>query len=568
LLGVARRPANMVGIDLLMRTTVGAAVMAVTSAGKPPNFVVLFLDDHGWGDFSGNDPRTTETPRMAQMASEGLRFSDFHSSFSVCTASRGALLTGRLCPRTGVCGNFGPTSKQGMALSERTIADVLAPAGYESHAIGKWHLGHNPLYHPSFRGFSTYTGLPYSGDMGCLDSTPQSCAPSCDRAHGQPACPALCLTNGTDCGIAIPLYQSPGWAGTNCSGTTNCNAEIVQAPFNPFLLNEHYVGSAAKAFGRYGAGGAREGHPFFLYVAFAHTHTPLAYAPRWANVSTRPGRLSVFGDTLAEVDGAVGSILDALDGAGLGNDTLVFLSADNGPADLGSVACEAIGSPGKYTGAWQKSPTGGGGGGTCKSTTWEGGHRMVGLARWLGHIKEPGRTTTALAMTVDFMPTFVSLAAAAGAAVVLPADRAYDGVDLTAVLLNGSNDGHTTLFHPHDHGIGIDAVPAMRYKQYKAHFKTSGSQPCRMANGSHLPSGKTLYHDPPLIFDVDADPGESTPIDPSTIHDVLEDIAHEYAAFWQSVKVGLLSNTSYSSDSAFKPCGNSSDCACRTTRPF
>lgn len=72
------------------------------------------------------------------MAREGIAFLDFHSAFSACTAARGALLTGRLAPRTGVGMNFGPDSDAGMALGEQTIADLLAPAGYESHMIGKW----------------------------------------------------------------------------------------------------------------------------------------------------------------------------------------------------------------------------------------------------------------------------------------------------------------------------------------------------------------------------------------------------------------------------------------------
>ena len=78
-----------------------------------------------------------ETPHMQKMADEGITFSDFHSSFSVCTASRGALLTGRLAPRTGVGNNFGPDSSFGMASRELTIADVLAGKGYESHMIGQ-----------------------------------------------------------------------------------------------------------------------------------------------------------------------------------------------------------------------------------------------------------------------------------------------------------------------------------------------------------------------------------------------------------------------------------------------
>ena len=119
------------------------------------------------------------------------------------------------------------------------------------------------------------------------------------------------------------------------------------------------------------------------------------------------GQLKVFGNTLAELDHSIGQIVDALDVAGVGPDTLVLLAADNGPADLASVACDAIGSPGPYVGAWQKSASGGGGGSTAKTTTWEGGHRVVGMARWPGRI--PANTTShALASTLDYMPTLVA----------------------------------------------------------------------------------------------------------------------------------------------------------------
>jgi hypothetical protein len=107
-------------------------------ASAKPNFLLLFLDDHGWGDMGANVNTTTETPNMDRLAHSGIRFLDFHVGFSVCTPSRAALLTARLCPRTGVCKNFNPTSRYGMALTERTIADVLNSGGYESHMIGKW----------------------------------------------------------------------------------------------------------------------------------------------------------------------------------------------------------------------------------------------------------------------------------------------------------------------------------------------------------------------------------------------------------------------------------------------
>ena len=116
---------------------IGTAVFSAAAA-PPPNFLVFFLDDHGWGDAGFNTGgRVTETPAMDKLAAGGMRFSDFHVGFSVCTASRAALLTGRTCPRTNVCGNFGPDSKHGMALGELTMANLLKRANYDTHMIGK-----------------------------------------------------------------------------------------------------------------------------------------------------------------------------------------------------------------------------------------------------------------------------------------------------------------------------------------------------------------------------------------------------------------------------------------------
>ncbi len=122
----------------LLFPTLSVAAGAARAVTGKPNVVLLFLDDHGWGDVGANvgAAAVPETPHIDALAASGARFTDFHSGFSVCTASRAALLTGRLAPRTGVFGNFVPTSSEGMALQERTIADVLGSAGYDTHMIG------------------------------------------------------------------------------------------------------------------------------------------------------------------------------------------------------------------------------------------------------------------------------------------------------------------------------------------------------------------------------------------------------------------------------------------------
>lgn len=121
-------------------------------------------------------------------------------------------------------------------------------------------------------------------------------------------------------------------------------------------LNHQYAARAESILKKYSknstaaqskpAMGSTNPNPFLLYIAFAHTHTPLAYDPRFENASSRPGFRRIFGNTLAEVDDAIGKVLTSLKAHGLANDTLVLLAADNGPADLGSVDCDDIGDSG------------------------------------------------------------------------------------------------------------------------------------------------------------------------------------------------------------------------------
>lgn len=121
--------------------------------------------------------------------------------------------------------------------------------------------------------------------------------------------------------IAIPLYDS---VGRNCSGKP-CDQAIVQQPFDPMALNSRYTHRAKELIAKFSRPGEK---PFFLYMAYAHTHTPLAYSERFSNASKRPGFYRVFGNTLAEVDDSVGQIVDALDDSGLGDNTLIFLTGD------------------------------------------------------------------------------------------------------------------------------------------------------------------------------------------------------------------------------------------------
>ena len=213
--------------------------------------------------------------------------------------------------------------------------------------------------------------------------------------------------------------------------------------------------------------------PFFLYVPFSHVHTPQYVMPRNKGRSNRSGNAGHFYDTLMELDDTVGNIMAALKSNGVDNNTLVLVTGDNGPWE---VKCDLTGSPGPFTGLWQK--THGGGGSSAKTTLWEGGHREVGLARWPGKILP--RVSNATVSSLDFLPTLLSLAG-----VPLPLDRVFDGINITHVLLDGSERGHETLFHPNSGASGPNGqLDGVRWRNFKAIYQTGGAPDC---SGKFLP---------------------------------------------------------------------------------
>ncbi len=127
-------------------------------ANAQPNFVILFMDDLGYGDLGFTGHPTTKTPNLDRLAWNGKILTTWYSGCNVCTGSRTALMTGRQFPRTGVPGVFGPTGRGGLNLNETTIAEHLKQAGYATAIVGKWHLGQRQVYLPGNRGFDYYLG--------------------------------------------------------------------------------------------------------------------------------------------------------------------------------------------------------------------------------------------------------------------------------------------------------------------------------------------------------------------------------------------------------------------------
>lgn len=242
---------------------------------RHPNVVLMICDDLGYGDL-GCYGSSLRTPNLDGMAARGLRFTRLNAGHPICSASRAALLTGRYGLRSGTSGAFNPLSTTGTSRDETLLSDLFRAAGYSTKAIGKWHLGHQPEYLPTSRGFDSYYGVPYSVDMKPL-----------------------------------PLLR---------------DTATLEEDTDRDLLTPRYTGEAVRFIEESG------GKPFFLYMAFSYPHDPARASERFRGKT----RFGDSGDAIAEIDWSVGEVLSALDRKGLTSDTVVLFTSDHGPWYQGS----------------------------------------------------------------------------------------------------------------------------------------------------------------------------------------------------------------------------------------
>ncbi|KAM4715655.1 arylsulfatase G isoform 1-T2 [Anableps anableps] len=491
-----------------------------------PNFIIILADDIGWGDLDANQPekQTNNTPNLNQMAQQGLRLTDFHSPASTCSPSRAGILTGRYGLRNGVTHNFAVNSVAGLPLSEVTLAQLLQQAGYYTAIIGKWHLGHNGPYSPNNRGFDYYLGIPYSNDMGCTDTPGYDLPPClpCVSLEPQVVRQRRSVHSGCYSKVGLPLVE---------------NSSIVEQPLDLWALTEKYKSAALRIIHSARA----RAQPYLLFVASAHMHVPLA--PTAANSAGD----RVYAASLRELDGLVGALKAAASETDKGN-TLIWFTGDNGPWEQ---KCQFAGSVGPFTGKWQINK----GGSSAKQTTWEGGHRVPTVVYWPGRI--PANTTSsALLSGMDIFPTVLSMAGVAP-----PSDRRYDGIDATNILLHGDHSGHEFLFHPNSGAAGkFGDLQTVRAGKHKAFYVTGGAEAC--SGGT----GQEQLHDPPLIFDLEHEEAEETPLqfDTPEYRAIAERVARKREELlWDIATDGSVSTADYSQDELAAPCCDRRQAVCR-----
>uniref|UniRef100_A0A1A7XLP3 Arylsulfatase G n=1 Tax=Iconisemion striatum TaxID=60296 RepID=A0A1A7XLP3_9TELE len=290
------------------------------------------------------------------------------------------------------------------------------------------------------------------------------------------------------------------------------------------------------------------GQPYLLYVASAHMHVPLA-PPLSADAPTAAHRCrdGVYAASLQELDDLVGAIKTAADEADKDN-TLIWFTGDNGPWEQ---KCQYAGSVGPFTGKWQTNK----GGGSAKQTTWEGGHRVPTVVYWPGRIPA-NSTSTALLSGMDIFPTILSLAG-----ITPPSDRRFDGMDATRILLQREHTGHEFLFHPNSGAAGnAGDLQTVRAGKYKAFFITGAAEACGGV------TGQQQLHNPPLIFDLERDESEETPLqfDTPEYQSVALRVAQKREELlWDIATDKSLATADYSTDESAAPCCDATQVVCR-----
>lgn len=394
-----------------------------TQVARPPNVVILYADDMGFGDLGANAPASKiPTPHLDRLASEGIRFTDAHSSSGVCTPSRYALLTGRHHWRQfhGIVDAFGPSV---LPAERLTLAEMLRARGYQTACIGKWHLGWN------------WKAIMKPGAQPTrIDGKPRGYAP--DAFDWSKPIPDGPCAHGFDSyfGDDVPNFPPYAWIE---------NDRVVEAPTigyspSPAPAEGNHEGRPGpmvagwqldavmptlttravewiEARGRERrAAQARDSQarPFFLYFPFTSPHAPIVPSKEFRG-STEVGG---YGDYVAETDATVGAVLAALERGGFADDTLVVFTSDNGPEHY---AFERV----RRTGHRSMGPLRG-----VKRDTFEGGHRVPFLVRWPG-VTPPGAVSDALIGQMDLMATLATVVGA-----TLPDDAAEDSFDLLPLL--------------------------------------------------------------------------------------------------------------------------------------
>lgn len=386
-------------------------------AAEHPHVLLIYTDDQGYGDACCLNPESkVPTPNLDRLASEGLLFTDAHTSDTVCTPSRYGLLTGRYSWRTELKSGVFGAERPCLIDDERlTVASLLRQHGYRTGMVGKWHLGMDfpgvrgrrdwsqPIRDmPLDKGFDTFYGIPASLNYGILAWFEGRFA----------AVPPEQFTSKKPNSLAIDDYRiAPPYNSTtttldlpdrwgNVRGPIEVAADFVDAEcLTRFTdrsidwIRDWHAGPHAAS-------------PFFLYLAYTSPHKPVIPIEAFRGKSGAGS----YGDFLMETDWHIGRLLDLLDELHLADNTLVIMTSDNGPETTWKKRLDRYGH--RSNGIYREG----------KRSVYEGGHRVPFLVRWPARVAAGTRCNTPICQT-DVVATLADILAAP-----LPDDAAEDSV--------------------------------------------------------------------------------------------------------------------------------------------
>ena len=370
---------------------------------QPPNIVVIMADDMGYGDIQAlNAESKIPTSTLNRLATEGVLFTDAHSPSAVCTPTRYGLLCGRYCWRTklknGVLGGY---SKPLIAGGQPTIGTVLQSAGYTTACIGKWHLGLGWQWKDALPENINFFGV--AGEPGSVDySKPVTDGPTrhgFDYAYIIPASldmsPYVYLEKDRVTAIPSRLIPGESFPAFYRQGEIADDFEIIDC-LNQ--LTEKATQFIKKQ--------ATTEQPFFLYLALSSPHKPVMPSKNFQGKS----RLGPYGDFILQVDSAVGTVLSAINDAGIRDNTCVIFTSDNGSfmKHLDDGQPDHVDDPAKQGYRADSHRPNGVLRGT-KADIWEAGHRVPFIVRWPGQV--PAGKQCAVTIThTDLLATLAEVA--------------------------------------------------------------------------------------------------------------------------------------------------------------
>lgn len=384
---------------------------SLSAATAPrPNILFILTDDLGYNDVGFNGSTDIITPNLDELAKNGTTFSSAYTAHPFCGPSRTALMTGRYPHKIGAQFNLPAAgSYLGVPTEETFISKVLNDSGYFTGAVGKWHLGEAPAFHPNKRGFDEFYGFLGGG-------------------HNY-----------------FPEQFKKSYANQVKQGLTHINQYLLPLEYNGKEVDEtEYITDAlSREAVTFVKKASKKDQPFFLYLAYNAPHTPLQATPedmaKFPNIADK--KRKTYAGMVYAVDRGVGEIVKTLKETNQLDNTLIVFLSDNG---------------GKLSKGANNFPLKEG-----KGSVFEGGFRTPMLLHWPNKVAA-GQKFKHPVLALDFYPTFAGLAGAQ-----IPNGKKLDGKDIWSDFSRGENPHKDELIYVLRHrGDRSDA--AVRRNQWKA----------------------------------------------------------------------------------------------------